>query len=651
MYVRTAAIASAMSSTAAATVLPMPLVTSTVFVSSSPVTVNYATQDDTAKAGQDYTAANGTLTFGPGELTQTITVNIANDNIYEGVEQYKVLLSNVSGNATIGDGTGIGGINDQGGPTTPPPNPNTPPATPDDDRPAIAVSSPTVAEGSAAVFTVSLSTASSSAQAYKLALSNGTATQPQDYTQAIEVSFNNGGSWTTVVNGQVSVPAGQTSFLARVPTVDDNVTEPTETFLLTVSSDIARNGSATGTASITDNDAPPAIDLDANDSSGVVGTGFRTSYTENAAPVRLADADIKITDADSTQLTGATIKLTNAQAGDVLSVISSLPGGITATVNGGTVTLSGTASLAAYQQAIHEIGFSSTSDNPSTVDRTVEITVTDGGHNSNTALTTIQVTPVNDAPTVVSATSGFSGGSTPNPSYEDVSSGTTGHKEAVRVVYDPRQTTYETLLDTYWRNVDPVDSRGQFCDKGDEYLPVIFYHTEEQKRLAEESKEAVVRSKRFKQPITVKIEPAGVFYVAEDYHQDYYQKNPLRYKFYRYNCGRDARLARLAREGLLGAWFLRGSAVPLARLRGPLGQGSGMPGRRAVRDAAVSCITLPVHRTRAALERRVAFGAAGGARIVVCDRVTRVSHASCIRFLSFPGVAPRCAMRGAVRAA
>jgi peptide-methionine (S)-S-oxide reductase len=146
---------------------------------------------------------------------------------------------------------------------------------------------------------------------------------------------------------------------------------------------------------------------------------------------------------------------------------------------------------------------------------------------------------------VVSTTSGYTGGHVANPSYGQVSSGTTGHKEAVRVVYDPRQTTYETLLDTYWRNVDPVDSRGQFCDKGDEYLPVIFYHTEEQKRLAEESKEALVKSKRFKQPITVKIEPAGVFYVAEDYHQDYYQKNPLRYKFYRYNCGRDARLEQL----------------------------------------------------------------------------------------------------------
>lgn len=146
---------------------------------------------------------------------------------------------------------------------------------------------------------------------------------------------------------------------------------------------------------------------------------------------------------------------------------------------------------------------------------------------------------------VVSTTSGYTGGHVANPSYSQVSSGRTGHKEAVRVVYDPKQTTYQTLLDTYWRNVDPLDARGQFCDKGDEYLPVIFYHTEEQKQLADESKEALLKSKRFKQPITVKIEPAGAFYVAEDYHQDYYRKNPVRYKFYRYNCGRDARLEQL----------------------------------------------------------------------------------------------------------
>jgi Ca2+-binding RTX toxin-like protein len=151
--------------------------------------------------------------------------------------------------------------------------------------------------------------------------------------------------------------------------------------------------------------AAPVLDLDANDSSGAVGSGFQTSYTEKQAPVRLADVDVSITDADSTVLQGATITLTNAQAGDVLSVLGALPAGITASVNGGVITLTGEASLAAYQAALREIGFSSTSSNPSTVDRTVEITVTDGGLLSNTAMTTIEVIEVNDAPTVT-ATSG-----------------------------------------------------------------------------------------------------------------------------------------------------------------------------------------------------------------------------------------------------
>jgi Ca2+-binding RTX toxin-like protein len=151
--------------------------------------------------------------------------------------------------------------------------------------------------------------------------------------------------------------------------------------------------------------AAPVLDLDANDSSGAVGSGFQTSYTEKQAPVRLADVDVSITDADSTVLQGATITLTNAQAGDVLSVLGALPAGITASVNGGVITLTGEANRAAYQAALREIGFSSTSSNPSTVGRTVEITVTDGGLLSNTAVTTIEVIEVNDAPTVT-ATSG-----------------------------------------------------------------------------------------------------------------------------------------------------------------------------------------------------------------------------------------------------
>lgn len=274
------------------------------------------------------------------------------------------------------------------------------------NQPVLSVGDASTVEGGNAVFTVSLSAPSAAPQTYNLALSNGTAILGQDFTATIQVSFDNGATWSNVANGQVVLPAGQTGFLARVPTLDDNITEPTETFSLIVSGGNAANGSATGVGSIVDNDAPPVLDLDANDSSGATGSGYETSYTEKGAAVRLADVDVGITDADSTTLQGATITLTNAQAGDVLSVLGTLPSGITAKVDGAVITLTGEASLAAYQAALREIGFSSTSSNPSTVDRSVEITVTDGGQTSNTAVATVHVTGVNDAPVVVSTTSG-----------------------------------------------------------------------------------------------------------------------------------------------------------------------------------------------------------------------------------------------------
>ena len=143
---------------------------------------------------------------------------------------------------------------------------------------------------------------------------------------------------------------------------------------------------------------------------------------------------------------------------------------------------------------------------------------------------------------VVSTTSGYTGGTTPGPSYKQVSAGGTGHTEALRVVYDPAKVGYDKLLDVFWRNVDPLDASGQFCDRGREYRPVIFAHDEGQKRLAEASKAALDVSHRFEQPVVVAIETARDFYEAEDYHQDYYMKNPVRYKYYRWNCGRDARL-------------------------------------------------------------------------------------------------------------
>jgi peptide-methionine (S)-S-oxide reductase len=143
---------------------------------------------------------------------------------------------------------------------------------------------------------------------------------------------------------------------------------------------------------------------------------------------------------------------------------------------------------------------------------------------------------------VVSTTSGYAGGRTENPSYEEVSSGTTGHAESVQVVFDPARVSYEKLLDVFWHNIDPADAEGQFCDQGEQYRSAIRYDGEEQKRLAEASRDALQKSGRFKTTIATQIVPATPFYAAEEYHQDYYRKNPVRYKFYRYNCGRDHRL-------------------------------------------------------------------------------------------------------------
>ena len=143
-------------------------------------------------------------------------------------------------------------------------------------------------------------------------------------------------------------------------------------------------------------------------------------------------------------------------------------------------------------------------------------------------------------PGVISTTSGYTGGTVANPTYYQVSAGGTGHAEAVQIVYDPSKVTYQQLLDVFWHNHDPFVKNRQFCDSGDQYRPAIFYHDEEQRRLAEESKQAV--QARFKQPIQTEVVKAGPFYQGEEYHQDYYLKNPTRYKFYRYNCGRDQRL-------------------------------------------------------------------------------------------------------------
>jgi peptide-methionine (S)-S-oxide reductase len=147
-----------------------------------------------------------------------------------------------------------------------------------------------------------------------------------------------------------------------------------------------------------------------------------------------------------------------------------------------------------------------------------------------------------EVPGVLSAVSGYSGGTVKNPRYEQVSSGRTGHAESVEVTFDPARVTYEKLLDIFWVNHDPTVTNRQFCDSGTQYRPAIFYLNDEQKRLAEASKAKWEKQKPFRQPILTEITQAGPFYAAEDYHQDYYKKNPLQYKFYVTGCGRYARL-------------------------------------------------------------------------------------------------------------
>lgn len=149
------------------------------------------------------------------------------------------------------------------------------------------------------------------------------------------------------------------------------------------------------------------------------------------------------------------------------------------------------------------------------------------------------------APGVVSVTSGYTGGTKANPTYEEVSGGGTEHAESVRVVFDPATISCEKLLDLFWHNIDPLTANAQFCDRGNQYRAAIFYVDETQKRLAEASKAALEKSGRFNKPIMTEIVPASTFWPAEEYHQKYHLKNPLRYKYYRYGCGRDRRLEEL----------------------------------------------------------------------------------------------------------
>ena len=153
--------------------------------------------------------------------------------------------------------------------------------------------------------------------------------------------------------------------------------------------------------------------------------------------------------------------------------------------------------------------------------------------------------PFDELDGVISTTSGYTGGERQHPTYGEVSSGRTAHAEAVEVVYDPAKITYAQLLDVFWRNIDPLTRNRQFCDHGAQYRTAIFFHDAEQERLARQSKRRIEESGRFADPIVTQIAEAHQFWAAEDYHQDYYLKNPIRYKFYRFSCGRDRRLKAL----------------------------------------------------------------------------------------------------------
>jgi peptide-methionine (S)-S-oxide reductase len=153
--------------------------------------------------------------------------------------------------------------------------------------------------------------------------------------------------------------------------------------------------------------------------------------------------------------------------------------------------------------------------------------------------------PYDDLPGVVSTTVGYTGGEKASPTYHEVSAGGTGHLESIEVVYDPKKVTYEKLLDVFWHNVDPTNAQGQFCDNGSQYRTAIFVADDAQRKAAEASKSALEASGVLKRPVVTEILKVGTFWKAEDYHQSYYKKNPIRYSFYRSRCGRDPRLKEL----------------------------------------------------------------------------------------------------------
>jgi large repetitive protein len=334
--------------------------------SSTATTFAYSLSGTTATAGTDFnttatfsngvTLSGGTLTVPAGVTSFTVTYATVNDTLNE-VNETTAL--------TIGGVTGVGTINDN------------------DPIPTLSINNVSVNESAGtATFTVTLNAASGQTVTVNYATSNGTATAGSDYSST---------------TGGLTFAPGVITQTITVPITNDLLAEASETFNVVLSTPTnATIAVGTGVGTIIDNDQLPSIDLDANNSTAA-GNNYTATFTENGTAVSIADTDIAITDVDSTNLASATITLTNAQAGDVLAA-GGMPPGITATVVGNVVTLTGSASLASYQTAIRAITYSSTSENPSTTPRTINVVVNDGQSNSNIAVATINVVAVNDAP-------------------------------------------------------------------------------------------------------------------------------------------------------------------------------------------------------------------------------------------------------------
>ncbi|MFT3848316.1 MAG: retention module-containing protein [Propionivibrio sp.] len=332
------------------------------------VTLNYG--GTATGGGSDYTGVLS-VTIPAGASSATFTLPTTNDTMAEPDETIVVSLGTISGGgfeAIAAHGT------DNSVTTT---------IIDNDAAPSLSINDVTVNEAAGtATFTVSLSAASGQTVTVNYATGDGTATAGSDYT---------------ATSGTLTFAPGQTALTITVPILNDSIVEANESFNVTLSAPSnATIGDGTGVGSIVNDDSAPVLDLDA-DNSTAGGTGYVAHYTENGAGVSIADSDISITDVNGSNLHGATITLTNAQAGDVLAV-GALPGGIAANVAGNVITLSGAGSLADYQAAIRAITFANGGENPDTTPRTITVSVSDGSNLSNEAITTVNVTAVNDAP-------------------------------------------------------------------------------------------------------------------------------------------------------------------------------------------------------------------------------------------------------------